>query len=538
MQHDRPLTIQFLLNRMRSVNAASVVTTLRSAGSVHTATYGEVASRTESLAAALRDLGVGPGDRVATLMWNTQEHLELYLAVPAMGAVLHTLNLRLHPEQLIYIANHAEDKIIFVSDSLVPLLASIMPSINTIEHVVVVGDGPTDELGDVIRYEPLLGSTGSHYDYPDLDERSAAALCYTSGTTGNPKGVLYSHKSTMLHAMGAAMADTFGICSNDRILPIVPMFHVNAWGLPYAAALTGADLVMPSQFLQAELLVHLIESERVTVAAGVPTIWHDILRYADDNFPDLSSLRMVPCGGSAVPRSLIEAFEHRHGVRLVQAWGMTETSPLGAVAIPPAGIEGEAAWDFRTSAGRVCPLVDVRIVADDGSELPWDGKSTGEMEVRGQWIASAYYRDAAPEKFHDGWLRTGDVAAIAPGGYIRITDRAKDVIKSGGEWISSLAVENELVAHAGVLEAAVIAKPHDRWGERPLACIVFEPGRTEVTADELAAHLSDRIASWWIPEDFAFIDAIPKTSVGKFDKKVLRRMLADGDLNGMMVSTK
>lgn len=534
MQHDRPLTVQTILDRMRTVNAASVVTTLRSPGHLDTATYGDVAARTDKLVGALRSLGVRPGDRVATLMWNTQEHLELYFAVPAMGAVLHTLNLRLHPDQLSYIANHAEDKIVFVSESLIPLLASIRPRLATVEHVVVVGDGAADELGDVLRYESLIASAGDEVAYPDLDERSAAVLCYTSGTTGSPKGVLYSHKSSVLHAMAASMADTFGVGSRDRVLPVVPMFHVNAWGLPYAAGLTGASLVMPSQFLQAEPLVGLIESQKVTLAAGVPTIWYDILRFADGASPDLSSLRMVPCGGSAVPRSLMEAFEERHGVRVVQAWGMTETSPLGAVAIPPAGVEGEEEWGFRTSAGRVSPLVDVRIVADDGTELPWDGVSTGEMEVRGPWIASAYYRDTAPDKFHDGWLRTGDVASIAQGGYIRIADRAKDVIKSGGEWIPSLAVENELMAHPDVLEAAVIAKPDDRWGERPLACVVHEPNGA-ATAEELAAHLRERIAKWWVPEEFAFIEVVPKTSVGKFDKKVLRQMLAKGHFDNAIV---
>jgi fatty-acyl-CoA synthase len=326
------------------------------------------------------------------------------------------------------------------------------------------------------------------------------------------------------------MADTLGVSACDRVLPVVPMFHANAWGIPYAAAAAGADLVLPGRFLQPEPLARLIEAERVTIAGAVPTIWMDLLRYADERRPDLSSLRIVPCGGAAVPRSLMQAFEERHGVSIVQAWGMTETSPLGAVAHPPRGAVDEERWRYKAMAGRLCVGVEARLIGDDGAEAPWDGTSTGELEVRGPWVASAYYRDPSRDRFDDGWLRTGDVAAIEPGGYIRLTDRAKDVIKSGGEWISSVMLENELMGHPAVAEAAVIARPDERWTERPLACVVLEPG-SHVTADALASHLAERVARWWVPEEFVFIDAVPKTSVGKFDKRTLRERLAAGELS-------
>jgi fatty-acyl-CoA synthase len=324
------------------------------------------------------------------------------------------------------------------------------------------------------------------------------------------------------------MADTVGLTSSDRVLPVVPMFHVNAWGFPYAACLVGADLVMPGRFLQGEPLVKLIESEKVTLAGGVPTIWLDVLRVADETKPDLSSVRRMICGGAAVPERLMRDFEERHGVRIIQAWGMTETSPIGSVANPPAEAEGDEHWRYRTASGRIVPLVEARLVGDDGEEVAWDGESTGELEVRGPWIAADYFEDpSSPEKFHDGWLRTGDVASIDRQGFIRITDRAKDLIKSGGEWISSVELENELMAHPAVREAAVIAKPDEKWTERPLACVVCEG---DVEADELRKHLEPRVAKWWIPDDFAFIDEVPKTSVGKFDKKVLRQRLAEGEL--------
>jgi fatty-acyl-CoA synthase len=529
MQDDYQLTLKHVLDRMRGPAANGQVVTLTDGGTTQ-ASYGEVAERVDALARGLESLGVQQGDRVATFMWNSQAHLELYMAAPCMGAVLHMLNIRLFEEQLTYIANHAQDKVVFVDDSLVPLLAKVAPSFETVEHYVVVGDGDAGPLPNVIRYEDLIVKAAGSYEYPELDERAAAGLCYTSGTTGNPKGVLYSHRSNVLHCLASALADTIGVTASDRVLPVVPMFHVNAWGFPYACAMIGADLIMPGRFLQAEPLAKLIESERVTIAGAVPTIWMDLLRYADEHRPDLSSLRSVICGGAAVPESLMRGFEERHGVRIMQAWGMTETSPIGAVARPPAEAEGEAHWHYRTATGRIVPLVDVRLMGDEG-EVPWDGESTGEVEVRGPWIARDYYEDpAGAEKFHDGWLRTGDVASIDAQGFLRITDRAKDLIKSGGEWISSVELENALMSHPDVMEAAVIAKPDERWTERPLACVVCREGSSP-TREELRAHLEPLVAKWWLPDEYAFIEAVPKTSVGKFDKKVLRSQLAEGQLD-------
>ncbi len=526
---DFPLTTAHILGRMQRIYADSEVVTLREPGESTRASFAEVAERAERLSAALAELGVGPGDRVGTYAWNTQEHLEAYMAVPTMGAVLHTLNIRLFEEQLVYVANHAEDKVVLVDASLVEPLSKVADQLETVEHFVVVGKGAGDELPNQLDYDELLAAQSPGFDYPSIEENQAAALCYTSGTTGEPKGVLYSHRSTVLHAMGTGMTESIGVSAADRVLPIVPMFHANAWGLAHAAGLVGASLVMPSRFLQAEPLTELIAQEKVTIAGGVPTVFMDVLRHADENDVDFSTLRKVMCGGSAVPLSLMKAFQERHGVYIEQAWGMTEMSPLGTVARPPVGTEEEQAWSYRDSAGRVAPLVEARIVADDGSEADWDGEATGELEVRGPWIAARYYRDDSDDKFDDGWLRTGDIASIDPRGFVRITDRVKDVIKSGGEWISSVELENEIMGHPDVAEAAVIAIPDERWSERPLACVVPEEGK-EVSAESVREHLAERVAKWWLPDSWAVIDEVPKTSVGKFDKKVLRQRLEDGEL--------
>ena len=529
MQHDYPLTLRLVLDRMRRLYADSEIVSV-SGGDLTRATYGEVVERIERLAGALTELGVGQGDRVATFAWNTRQHLEAYMGVPCIGAVLHTLNVRLFADQLTYIVNHAEDRVIIVEDSLVPLLEKLAPTFETVEHYVVIGDGDTGELPNALRYEELLEAQAPGYDFPEFDDRQAAGLCYTSGTTGNPKGVLYSHRSNVLHALGQCMADSIGVTSDDRVMPVVPMFHANAWGIPYGSTMTGADLVMPGPNLKAEALSALIGNERVTVSAAVPVIWMDLLRYADDHRPDLSSMRLVICGGSAVPLALMQQFDERHGVRIIQAWGMTETSPLGSTARPPEGVSEEEHWRYRATAGRPAALVEARLVRDGAEEVPWDGTSTGELEVRGPWIARAYYRDEeSADKFDEGWLRTGDIAAIDERGYIIISDRAKDVIKSGGEWISSVELENEIMAHPAVQEAAVIAMPHERWGERPLACVVLEEGG-ELTLDDLREHLTQRVAKWWLPDELAIVDEVPKTSVGKFDKKVLRRQLEEGRL--------
>jgi fatty-acyl-CoA synthase len=532
MQNDFPLTLEHVRRRLSRNHPQSEVVSLTEDGPLR-APFGTVAERVDRLARALSRLGIEPGDRVGTFAWNNQRHFELYFAVPCAGAVLHTLNIRLFDEQITYIVNHASDQVIFVDDCLVPALEKLAPTFEGVRHFVVMGDGDAGSLPNVLRYEDLLEDAGpGSFDAPELDERQAAALCYTSGTTGNPKGVLYSHRSIALHSSAQLMADGVGLSSRDRVLAVVPMFHVNAWGLPYGAAMAGADLILPDRFLQAEPLARLIESERPTLLAAVPTIFGDLLRYADEHQPDLSSLRNCICGGSAVPRKLMQDFEERHGVRIFQAWGMTETSPMCTISRPPEEAEGEEQWDLRARQGRTIPWVELRLVGDDGQEVPWDAESTGEIEVRGPWIAARYFEDSSgDDKFDSGWLRTGDIAAVDENGFVQITDRSKDVIKSGGEWISSVQLETEVMAHPDVVEAAVIAKPDERWSERPLCCVVLRDG-AESGAEELLEHLRPRVAKWWLPDEFAFIDEVPKTSVGKFDKKVLRSRLAEGTLEG------
>ena len=493
------------------------------------ASFAEVARRSEQLAKALSRLGIGDSDRVGTFLWNNQTHLEAYLAVPAMGAVLHTLNLRLFPEQLAYVINHAEDQVIICDSSIAGLLARVRDQIPTVRHIVTVGDGDTSALGTTLDYDELLAAEEPGYDWPRLDERQAAAMCYTSGTTGNPKGVVYSHRSTFLHTMAITAGSSLGISERDSVLSIVPMFHANAWGTPYGGFLTGADLIMPQQFLQAAPLSAIIDRFRPTLSAGVPTIWSDLLRYSQANPVDLSCLRMITAGGAAVPRQLIERFRDELGVEMVQGWGMTETSPLCSLATPPRQAAPDEEIEWRAKTGRIVPGVEVRICGDDGGVLPNDGESVGEFEVRGPWITGSYYGDPSPDRFHDGWLRTGDIGSLDPQGYMQISDRSKDVIKSGGEWISSVELENEVMAHPGVVEAAVIAVPDERWSERPLVAVVIEDG-VELSPDDLLAFLTPRVSKWWLPERWAIIDEVPKTSVGKFDKKVLRARHAAGGL--------
>ncbi len=534
MQDDFPLTLHHALRRMRTVHPDAEVVTLAPQGATGRVSFGETAERVDQLARALGNLGIGPGDRVGTFAWNNQRHFELYMAIPCVGAVLHTLNVRLFAEQLTYIVNHASDEVIFVDDSLVPLLEKLAPQMPDVRHFVVMGDGDSGDLPRALRYEDLLEQAGTGtFDYPVVDERQAAALCYTSGTTGNPKGVLYSHRSICLHSTATLMTDALALSRRDRALVVVPMFHANAWGIPHGAALAGTDLIMPDRFLQAEPLAKLIAAERPTIVGCVPTIFADLLRYAEQHPVDLSSLKNAACGGSAVPRQLMKDFQERHDVRVFQAWGMTETSPMATYSRPDESHgHDDAYWDDRAKQGRPLPWVELRLIGDDEQEVAWDGQSTGEVQVRGPWIAARYFEDdSGDEKFDEGWLRTGDIAAMDSEGLMQITDRAKDVIKSGGEWISSVELENEVMAHPDVIEAAVIAKPDERWAERPLCCVVLREG-ADVGADELVEHLRPRVAKWWLPDEFAFIGEVPKTSVGKFDKKVLRRQLGEDALPG------
>ncbi|MGK5734154.1 long-chain fatty acid--CoA ligase [Streptomyces sp. URMC 124] len=539
---DVPLTVTRILAHGALVHGGATVTTWTGDGEPLRHSFREVAERSVQLAHALRDeLGVVGDQRVATLMWNNSDHLEAYLAIPSMGAVLHTLNLRLPVEQLAFIVNHAADRVIIVNGSLLPLLAPLLPHLGSVEHVIVSGPGDRSALEGcrprVHEYEELLaGRPVAGFDWPELDERQAAALCYTSGTTGEPKGVLYSHRSVYLHAMEVNAASAFGLTPADTCLPVVPMFHVNAWGLPHAAFMAGTSLLMPDRFLQPAPLAEMIATERPTVSAGVPTIWAGLLAELDARPRDLSSLRTVISGGSAAPPAMMRGFHERHGVRLVQAWGMTETSPLGSVAYPPAGLSEEEEWPYRITQGRLPSSVEARLAGPGGEFLPWDGESAGELEVRGPWIAGAYYGGAAGEpvrpedKFSpDGWLRTGDVGTITSDGFLTLTDRAKDVIKSGGEWISSVELENHLMAHPDVAEAAVVAVPDEKWGERPLATVVLKDGES-ADYEALRAFLGERVARWQLPERWARVATVPKTSVGKFDKKVLRKQYAEGEL--------
>ncbi|WP_432038233.1 long-chain fatty acid--CoA ligase [Streptomyces cucumeris] len=539
---DVPLTVTRILMHGSVVHGAAEVTTWTGEGAPQRRTFREVGGRSAALAHALRDeLGVGRGEPVGTLLWNNCEHLECYLAVPSMGAVLHTLNLRLPAEQLSWIVNHAADRVIIVNGSLLPLLAPLLTSLGSVEHLVVSGPGDRSLLDGcgarVHEYEDLIEGRPTAYDWPELDEREAAALCYTSGTTGDPKGVAYSHRSIYLHSMQVNSAESFAVSGRDTLLPVVPMFHANAWGTPHAAFMAGASILMPDRFLQPEPLAEMIESVRPTIAAAVPTIWHGLLAELNANPRDVACLRNVYIGGAACPPALMKEFEERHGIRVVHAWGMTETSPLGTIAQPPAGVSEEAAWPYRVSQGRFPASVQARLTAPDGSRVPWDGVTAGELEVRGPWIAGSYYGGAAGEPFRpddkfteDGWLKTGDVGTITPDGYLVLTDRAKDVIKSGGEWISSVELENQLMGHPEVAEAAVVAVPDQKWGERPLATVVLKEG---ATADygTLRAFLAERIARWQLPERWALIPVVPKTSVGKFDKKLLRKQHADGELD-------
>ncbi|MEU6282079.1 long-chain fatty acid--CoA ligase [Streptomyces sp. NPDC047028] len=541
---DVPLTVTRLLVHGVQVHGRSQIITWTGEDEPQRRSFAEAGTRAVQLAGALRDkLGVRGDDRVATLMWNNAEHVEAYFAIPAMGAVLHTLNLRLPADQLAWIVNHAADKVIIVNGSLIPLLAPLLSKLPTVEHIVVSGPGDRTPLAGgtarVHEYEDLIAGRPTTYDWPEIDELRAAAMCYTSGTTGDPKGVVYSHRSIYLHSMQLNMTESMGLTDQDVSLVVVPQFHVNAWGLPHAAFMTGINMLMPDRFLQPAPLAEMIERVRPTHAAAVPTIWQGLLAELTARPREVSSLAQVTIGGAACPPSLMEAFDAL-GMRVCHAWGMTETSPLGTVARPPAHAVGtDEEFAYRLTQGRFPAGVEARLTGPGGERLPWDGESAGELEVRGPWIAGAYYNgpDAEPlrpaDKFsEDGWLKTGDVGIISPEGFLTLTDRAKDVIKSGGEWISSVELENALMAHPDVAEAAVVAVPDEKWGERPLATVVLREGANS-DFQALRAFLTEEghIARWQLPERWTVIESVPKTSVGKFDKKVLRRRYAEGTLD-------
>ncbi len=535
---DYQLTLTPLLERARRLFPTKEIVT-KAGPELERYTYERFTARIARLAGALRKLGVTNGDRVATFAWNNARHLELYFAVPCMGAVLHPLNLRLPADQLSYIVNHAEDQILFVDPSLLPAVEKLAPGFRTVKHYVVMADKVPEgtTLKPVHAYEELLADAGPEYPWPRLDENDAAAMCYTSGTTGNPKGVVYSHRSIYLHSLGLSMTDSFGISERDIVMPVVPMFHVLAWGTPFATVMLGSKLVFPGPHLTPRDLAELVQAEKVTLTAGVPTLWLGILGLLEKEQYDMSSLRAMIVGGAAAPQSMIEAFQKKHGLNVIHAWGMTETSPLGTIGRLKSyqmDLPEDQRFAIRAKQGVAVPGVEIRAVDEAGSEIPWNGKVFGELQVKGPWIIRSYYKDERSSgSFMDGWFRTGDVVTIDPEGFVQIVDRTKDLVKSGGEWISSQDLENAIMAHPKVLEAAVIAVPHPKWQERPLACVVPKPEyKDNITKAEIYEHLRPRFEKMYLPDDILFIDAVPKTSVGKFDKKVLREKYKDYALPG------
>ena len=533
MMDDYPLTLSSVFRRGETLFRRREIVTRLPDRSLHRYTFADFAGRARRLAAALRGLGIRPGDRVATLGWNHFQHLEAYFAIPLAGGVLHTLNLRLHPDELAYIVNHAGDRALIVDECLLPLWNQIKPLVDIPTVIVASALSPPPE--GLLEYEALLARSSPAVDLEDPDERAAAAMCYTTGTTGKPKGVLYSHRSLVLHTFSLALNQCMGVSEHDTVTAVVPMFHANAWGLPFACVMVGAKIVMPGGHLDPASLVDLFQRERVTVTAGVPTIWIGVLQFLDAHPGqyDLSNIRAMYVGGSAVPQALIEAFEQRYGLRIIQAWGMTEMAPLGSVAQLPTALTGASdaeKFQYRAKQGRPAPFVEIRARGDKGL-VAWDGQTMGELEVRGPWVASGYYNcpDALDRFTGDGWFRTGDIVTIDESGTIQVQDRSKDLIKSGGEWISSVALECALMGHPAVAEAAVIPIAHPKWDERPLAAVVLKPG-AEASAADLQAFLAPRFPKFWLPAAFEFIDAIPRTSAGKFKKSALREQFRNYQL--------
>ena len=533
LMQQHPLLISSLLIHAERHHGGQEIVSRRVEGDIHRTTYAALAARSRRMAKAMAALGVRDSDRVATLAWNGYRHMELYYAVSGMGAVLHTLNPRLHPDQVVWIADHAEDLVLCFDLTFLPLVQAVAGRLKTVKHFVLMADRshmPAEaKIPGLLCYEDLIDAHDDVYTWPELDENHASSLCYTSGTTGNPKGVLYSHRSTVLHAFGAALPDALNCSSRDVILPVVPMFHVNAWSLPYVGCMTGAKLVFPGAGLDGKSLYELFESEKVTCSAGVPTVWQGLLAYVEANGLKFSTMNRTVIGGSACPPAMTRAFQDKYGVHVLHAWGMTEMSPLGTVcsfrtkhlALPP-----EERLALQAKQGQAIFGVDMKIVGADGKELPWDGKASGELLVRGPWIVEQYFKGEGGDPLQDGWFPTGDVATIDPDGYMQITDRAKDVIKSGGEWIGSIDLENVAMAHPAVAMAACIAAKHPKWDERPLLVVMKKPG-AELTREALLAFFDGKVAKWWIPDDVVFVDAIPLGATGKMQKNKLREQFKD-----------
>ena len=516
---DQPLLISTLIRHADRHHGAVEIVTKTVEGALHRYTYREAHARARKLANALKKLGVQQHDRVATLAWNTHRHFEIYYAAAGSGAVIHTINPRLFPDQINYIANHAEDKVVFYDTTFAPLADKLKPVIKGVQHWIALND----------EYEKLIAPESDAFEWPSFDERNAACLCYTSGTTGNPKGALYSHRSTIIHAYGSALPDALNLSARDVILPVVPMFHVNAWGLPYACALTGAKIVFPAQHLDGKSLHQLFETEGVTMSAGVPTVWLGLLNYMKESKLEFSTLTRVVIGGSACPPAMIRTFQEEYGVEVLHAWGMTEMSPLGTVTTFKAKHRKwtqEERTRLQNKQGRAIYGVDMRIVGEDGTELPWDGKAFGDLQVRGPWVIKGYFKGEGGDPLRGGWFPTGDVCTIDEDGYIQVTDRSKDVIKSGGEWISSIDLENIAMAHPKIAEAAVIGVKHAKWDERPIVVAVKKAGQ-DVSREDLLRFFEGKIAKWWMPDDVVFVSELPHTATGKLSKLTLRQQMKD-----------